>query len=75
MGASPSGMMNEVYRMAKCAGVGKDCVDEDSSRKHHVYHNPQDPLSVASYKFQAQHHETPSKWTGFDAHGLDQFIS
>lgn len=74
MGSSPASLMKEVGRIFKCeAGFTGDCVDEDTLKQTHIYHNSFDPLSVASYKFQAQHHETPSSWTGWDAHGLKQY--
>lgn len=76
MGSSPAQLLKEAGRMVKCeAGFEGECIDDETTKNTHIFHNSADPLSVASYKFQAQHHETPSKWTNWDAHGLDQFIS
>jgi hypothetical protein len=74
LGSSPASLLRETGRMVKCgAGFTGECVDDDTSKRLNVYHNSADPLSVASYYYQAQHHETPSSWTGWDAHGLKQY--
>jgi len=76
LGSSPTQLLKEAGKMVKCeAGFEGECLDDKTTRNTHIYHNSADPLSVASYYYQAKHHETPSAWTNWDAHGLDQFIS
>jgi hypothetical protein len=74
LGSSPAQLLNETGRMFRCqTGWEGDCVDDELARNTHIYHNSADPLSVSSYYYQAKHHETPEKWTGWDAHGIRQW--
>jgi hypothetical protein len=74
LGSSPAQLLKEIGKQVKCeAGFEGDCIDDDLRKNTHIFHNSADPLSVVSYKYQAKHHETPSSWTGWDAHGLRQW--
>jgi hypothetical protein len=74
LGSSPAQLLKEAGKMVKCqAGFEGECVDDELAKNTHIFHNSADPLSMASYYYQAEHHETPESWTGWNAHGLAQW--
>lgn len=74
LGSSPAQLLKEAGKMVKCqTGWEGDCMDDELARNTHIFHNSADPLSAASYYYQAEHHETPEAWTNWNAHGLSQW--